>query len=608
MVSALSEDPLIETLLTVRASALSLVSAHAARLGRIPAERLPSAQNLLHYIGLRQHDLVDIQDQLAECGLSSLGRAEAHVLATLDAVLLRLGAKPPQPDAHSLGLSRHSSRDLLATHAAEALGQAHSDQRPRLMVTMPTEASHDRALVAELIDAGMDLARINCAHDGAAEWEAIAHNVREESMNAGRDVKIAFDLAGPKLRTGSLPAGRRVVKIKPERLDDGQVQRPASVRFVTPEPDREADETNTVPVGAELIHGAEPGDVVKLRDARRRKRTFVVTAVGSQWLEARCEKTTYFVSGGELRRARDGEVVATSIVGELPETETFIRLLRGDQARIQHGSAPGRAAELASDGSVVTPATISVELDAVFTSVEPGHRLLIDDGSIETVIDSVGDDFFDVSVIRPHRKKLKGEKGINLPDTMLQAPALTEDDLAALDTIVPIADLISLSFVRSAGDIADARQALAERGRPDLPLGIKIETAASFSALPDLLLQGLAQPPLVVMIARGDLAIEVGFDRLAEVQEEVLWLCEAAHVPVIWATQVAESMAKEGVPTRAEVTDAAWASRAECVMLNKGQYIGDAVTFVDSVLQRMQRHQRKQTPLLGKLSVSSTFS
>ena len=72
------------------------------------------------------------------------------------------------------------------------------------------------------------------------------------------------------------------------------------------------------------------------------------------------------------------------------------------------------------------------------------------------------------------------------------------------------------------------------------------------------------------MIARGDLAIELGFQRIAGMQEEIPWLCEAAHVPVIWATQVLERPAKEGLPTRAEVPDAAMANRAECVMLNKG--------------------------------------
>jgi pyruvate kinase len=110
-----------------------------------------------------------------------------------------------------------------------------------------------------------------------------------------------------------------------------------------------------------------------------------------------------------------------------------------------------------------------------------------------------------------------------------------------------------------------------------------------------------------VMIARGDLAVEMGYGRLAEVQEEILWMCEAAHLPVIWATQVLETLAKKGRPSRAEVTDAAMAVRAECVMLNKGPYIVEAVEFLDGVLRRMQEHQSKKSPMLRALTIAQRF-
>ncbi len=83
------------------------------------------------------------------------------------------------------------------------------------------------------------------------------------------------------------------------------------------------------------------------------------------------------------------------------------------------------------------------------------------------------------------------------------------------------------------------------------------------------------------MIARGDLAAEIGFERLAEMQEEILWICEAAGVPAIWATQVLEDLVKSGVPSRGEMTDAAMAARAECVMLNKGPAVGAAIDVLD---------------------------
>ena len=133
---------------------------------------------------------------------------------------------------------------------------------------------------------------------------------------------------------------------------------------------------------------------------------------------------------------------------------------------------------------------------------------------------------------------------------------------------------------------------------------MKIENEQAFTNLPRLLLTSLRNPPVGVMVARGDLAVEVGFERLAEVQEEILWLCEAAHVPVIWATQVLESMAKSGQPSRAEVSDAVMSGRAECVMLNKGAYIVPAVRLLNGVLERMNAHQTKKRSMLRKLAVS----
>jgi pyruvate kinase len=91
------------------------------------------------------------------------------------------------------------------------------------------------------------------------------------------------------------------------------------------------------------------------------------------------------------------------------------------------------------------------------------------------------------------------------------------------------------------------------------------------------------------------------------VQEEILWMCEAAHVPVIWATQVLESLAKEGFASRAEITDAAMSQRAECVMLNKGPHIREAVGVLDDILQRMQTHLTKKRSMLRELKVAERF-
>jgi pyruvate kinase len=101
--------------------------------------------------------------------------------------------------------------------------------------------------------------------------------------------------------------------------------------------------------------------------------------------------------------------------------------------------------------------------------------------------------------------------------------------------------------------------------------------------------------------------VECGYPRLAEVQEEILWISEAAHIPVIWATQVLETLAKKGVPSRSEITDAAMGERAECVMLNKGPYLVTAVSVLADILTRMQAHHEKKRSMLRQLHLAAAL-
>jgi pyruvate kinase len=134
--------------------------------------------------------------------------------------------------------------------------------------------------------------------------------------------------------------------------------------------------------------------------------------------------------------------------------------------------------------------------------------------------------------------RLAADKGINLPDSDLTFSALQDKDLRDLEFVAAHADLVGLSFVHHPDEVTAVRKELSGLGRSDLGIILKIETRRAFERLPQLLLAALRHMPAGVMVARGDLGVEMGFDRLAEVQEEILWLCEAAHLLVIWATQV----------------------------------------------------------------------
>ncbi len=297
------------------------------------------------------------------------------------------------------------------------------------------------------------------------------------------------------------------------------------------------------------------------------------------------------------RRAR----VAMDLSGPKTRTETVIaeddhKLMAGDRFQLTLGAAKS---------NVPYPVQATSTVREVFAQVKPGAQVWFDDGKIGARVETVTPDsmILLVTTARPQGERLKPEKGMNFPDTDLRLPALSEKDLEDLDFVARHADIINYSFVQEAEDIELLHQALVERSpHPErIAIVAKVETKRSIRNLPEIMVKAAGQHPLGVMIARGDLAVEIGYQRLAEMQEEILWLCEAAHVPVIWATQVLEQLVKKGRPSRAEMTDAAMAERAECVMLNKGPYIREAVTALDDVFQRMQAHQSKKTAQLRAL-------
>lgn len=444
----------------------------------------PAARNLADYVALRQFDLAPLQAALSAHGLSSLGRSEGHVratLAALHATLARIvgSATPPYPPAH------HFTDGRLALERAQdrLFGPAPDGPTTRVMVTLPSEAADDEGtLIRHLVDAGMGCARINCAHDDPTIWRAMIRHVRAAERATGRTCRVLMDISGPKCRI-------------------------------------------------DTVHGVDR-----------------------------------------------------------------LRLFRGDRfalVRTPHDA----------DASDTVAATIT--FPDIVNQLVPGAEVWINDGHIGTrvVEQRPGRALLEVFSARGKGERLKPEKGVNFPGTALDIAPLTGKDLIDLDTVAEIADMVGFSFVQRVEDIRLLQDELSRRrpGLAPLPLVLKIETVLAVHNLPRLIVQAGGRGPVAVMIARGDLAVELGFARLSEIQEEIMWLCEAAHVPVVWATQVLDALVSDGAPTRAEATDAAMSQRAECVMLNKGPYVVEAVRFLFDVLQRMDRHQDKKSPRLGKL-------
>jgi pyruvate kinase len=342
-------------------------------------------------------------------------------------------------------------------------------------------------------------------------------------------------------------------------------------------------------------------DEIDVIDARGAKRHLRITQCAAQTCSAETTQTIYLTPDSELKRRRKGAARSTRPLS-LPCFASALHLHRGDVLTL---TAERDTTEFPATVSTARAgsAEIGCTLPEVFSQVRVGERIWFDDGRIGGVIRQTADNGMTVEITQAREggEKLLGDKGINLPDSDLKLPALTAKDVEDLSTVAKLADLVALSFVQQATDIDTLRELLREHNAEDIGIVLKIETRRGFENLPELLFSAMKSKSAGVMIARGDLAVECGYERLAEVQEEILWAAEAAHLPVIWATQVLETLAKTGLPSRAEITDAAMGERAECVMLNKGPHIIDAMRTLDDILRRMQSHQSKKRPLLRAL-------
>ncbi|MCD1295671.1 pyruvate kinase [Methanocella sp. CWC-04] len=611
-------EKIIEELESILLEMVKLETSFNEFLEKIHPTYRDSAINFLHYLALRQKDIRELQENLAHLGISSLGRAESHVMDNISSILKILyylnGRHGRSPMISKNLIKYEDGKRLLEHHTNGLIGDRTAKRDTRIMVTMPSEAANDYRLVRDLLASGMDCMRINCAYDDVDAWARMISSLRRAERELKKTCRVSMDLAGHKLRTGPVEPAPAVIRWSPRQDGYGRVMAPARIWLTPMEYCAQAptDTDASLPVPVKWLSGINIGDVVKFNDTRDRSRRLKIADSFEECKLAECYKSAYVIENTVMHHYVSGDEDSEPIdaqVGKLPENERYIVLKKGETLIMTEDRTPGTAAVRDEAGNVVIPATIGVTMPEIFSRVKPGERVWIDDGKIGGIIRHVNKNHMHVEIThaRPRGEKLRGSKGINLPDSRLDLPPLTKKDVEDLAFISHNADIVGFSFVNSASGVYELQSRLKELGGDNLGILLKIETVSAFEHLPELLLAAMRSPGAGVMIARGDLAVECGYERMAEVQEEILWFCEAAHMPVVWATQVLEKLAKKGMPSRAEITDAAMGVRAECVMLNKGAYIVEAARTLDDILMRMQVHQKKKRSMLRKLDLAKRF-
>jgi len=588
-------------------AANTLSAEYSSRIEKVHPLYRENALNLIHYLAFRRFDIDELQDKLRLSGLPDLAHIEGHVMKSLlglKTIINHLTGNPKVEKQKGI-ISIKKSEKLLHKNTRQMFGYKSKKRRTRIMVTMPASAATDYKVVNNLIKLGMNSARINCAHDNPEVWGKMISNIDRANKTLNKNCRVMMDLAGPKIRTGPVLSGPKVIHIKPERDLTGNVIRPAKLWIATPEtpaPDNTFDAV--LPVSESLINKIRRGSTIWFADSRNKKCKISIERKQGKGRWGICSDSAYISSGTELKVDTVKESgKEKSYVGELLPAELYITLFKGDKLILTRDPVPGEPGQYDNRGKLTVPAHISCTLTEIFDSVKKNDPVFFDDGKIEGVIEEIMERAVLVNIVNAGEtgSKLRADKGINLPKSNLTMSGLTDKDRKDLEFVAMNADAVNLSFVNDESDVQELLHELDKNGT-HLGIILKIETQKGYGNLPLILLSAMQSYPVGVMIARGDLAIETGWKNFASIQEEILRICEAAHVPDIWATQVLETLARSGVPTRSEITDAALAQRAECVMLNKGMYINETVKMLDKILKRMQYFQKKKETVLPRLA------
>ena len=561
-----------------------------------------SAQNLVHYMAFRSFDVREIQKHLKNLGLTRFANAEGHIKASVLTIrnLLSLAVSRNRSDFLDNHWTIKKGKKLLNKNTRNLLGKSSRNRRVRIMVTQPTESATDYEMVKAMVAQGMDCARINCAHDSPEIWGQIISNVKKAALELNKEVKIAMDLAGPKIRTGKIFPGPKVIRYKPQKDDFGKVVTP-KVMFLIPEDGLPATQ-DTLRIRGGSLEQLEEGMVLSLVDARSKNRKLKVVRVAENKVTVETKKSIYLEPGLVLSTGSEKPIELR--IGEIDSKENALQLKINDELWLYKDERIGAPAIYDSKGVVKEPAKVSCQKPEVFDYVKVGDRIFFDDGKIGSEIIEIHEEFLRLKVFlaQENGSKLKAEKGINFPDTTLGFSGLTTKDKIDLKFVVEHADIVNFSFVNRREDIVELKEELSKlECLNKIAVVLKIETKAGFQNLVPIVLEAMKFKSIGVMIARGDLAIETGWEHIGQVQQEMLSIAGSAHIPVIWATQVLENLAKKGLPSRSEITDATTALKAECVMLNKGPYILDAITLLDAILCSMESTQHKNESMLPKL-------
>ncbi len=393
-------------------------------LRELPPERIASAENLLYYLALRSQDIRPLQDRLTRVGLSSLGRIEPHVLATINAVLRNLylvsGQKQATHELLNVDTAFDEAAQRLEQNTARLLGEQPEKRRTHIMVTMPIAAADDFLMVHQLLKSGMNCMRINCAHGDPETWSGMIQNLHDAERASGKTCRILMDLGGPKLRLGPMEPVPSSLRIKPQRAANGHVLRPARI-WLAPRPAKFPEMTAAdagIGVDTDWLAAIQAGDRVRFRDVRGSRRVWRIREVAADGCWAEAKKTCYLANGTVLHLDdRKGGHGRLTEITDLAPQDSVCLIRTGDVLLLSATDKPGKPAVHDSNGELLNPGKVSLTIPEVYRDVRVGEPIFFDDGRISGIVEKCKSMTLQIRITHTQHpvEKLEGNRGGEFP-------------------------------------------------------------------------------------------------------------------------------------------------------------------------------------------------
>lgn len=279
-----------------------------------------------------------------------------------------------------------------------------------------------------------------------------------------------------------------------------------------------------------------------------------------------------------------------------------IHLTLGDFLQLTGPEYLGQPAQFDAEGKRIESARIGISTPDIFSQLVVGQSLSMGDGELGGTVVESGSETVLIKITQapPEGFRVQGDRRIHFPGIDLHLDPFTSKDLKDLDYIAQHADMVGVSSVETRSDMQQLLAELARRDAGQMGIVLRVETEQALRHLPEILLTAMGKHPVAILVASGDLAVAIGSERLAEIYEDVLRLAEAGHMPVIWSSQALDSLTRASMVSYPETAEVAMSVRSECVLLDNGPLVEQAIRALDITLLQMQEYQQKS---LGKLHI-----